>query len=76
MSDRLETYNRKVRDNWIAKSLGISYNNNTPINQKFFVSADAKSKELVVTFIPATDRKLMRRCNGYDGTNVFRVANI
>lgn len=73
MSQKLEKYNEKIRNKWIAKSLGIRYN--TLMKERFFVATDKGNNQIVVTFIPSTDTQLMQRCNGYDGTNVFRILN-
>lgn len=72
-SDKLEQYNKEIRDKWIAKSLGLSFN--TLRKEKFFVATDSISNQIVVTFIPSTDIRLMQRCRGYDGTNVFKLLN-
>lgn len=73
MSENLEKNNKEVRDKWIAKSLGIHYN--TLIKERFFVATDKDSVNLIATFAPSTDTKLLARCNGFDGTNVFRLPN-
>ncbi len=73
MLTKVEEYNQLVRDKWIAKCLGISYRR--LMNEKFFVASDENSKQLIVTFMPSTDLKLLQRCNNYDGTNIFRLAN-
>ena len=72
-SDKLDEYNNEVRNKWIAKSLGISFN--TLMKERFFVATDTGSNQIFVTFIPSTDTQLMQRCRGYDGTNVFRLLN-
>jgi len=72
-SDKLDEYNNEVRNKWIAKSLAIRFN--TLMKERFFVATDTVSNQIVVTFIPSTDIKLMRKFNDYDGTNVFRLSN-
>ena len=73
MSDKLEQHNTKIRDKWIARSLGISYP--TLKKESFFVATDEENNQHVITFIPSTDIKLLQRCNRFDGTHVFQLKN-
>lgn len=71
MYEKLDNHKREIIDKCIAKSLGISYH--TLLKERFSVATDEQNQELVVTFIPSTDRDFLERCNGYDNGNVFRI---
>lgn len=70
---RIEEHNTKIRDKWIARSLGISYEN--LLKESFFVATDKENNQHIITFIPSTNHKLLKRCKGYDGGNEFRLTN-
>lgn len=73
MSDKLEAYNIEIRDQWIAKSLGVEY---LALKQhNFFVATDEESRSLVVTFIPSTDPDFLIDLPGNDGKVIFRIEN-
>ncbi len=71
MSKKLDNHVREARDKLIAKSLGVSYY--TLMNERFTVATDHQNKELVVTFIPSTNPDFLKRCNGFENSNVFRI---
>ena len=71
MSKKLNNHIREIRDKCIAKSLGVSYY--TLMKERFFVATDEQNKELVVTFILSTDPDFLKRCNGFENSNVFRI---
>ncbi len=71
MYDKLDNHIKEILDKCIAKSLGVSYH--TLMKERFSVATDEQGKELIVTFIPYTDPDFLKRCNGFDNSNVFRI---
>lgn len=73
MPDKLEAYNSEVRDQWIAKSLGLKFQ--ALKKHKYFVASDENSKILIVTFVPSIDPDFLIRLPENDGTGIFSIDN-